>query len=191
MKLKFHLLLIAVAIVQLTCSCSGYYAYVRANKASIHGGESWADPLGAQAGAGGSIVSISDNLGLGAEAGISMQGAKWEEMGYSGRLDLLYINVPVLLRYQSPKGFYGEAGVQPGFLISAKDKYDGGSFDYLEEMNKFDLSIPIGIGYEFGNKIGIGFRVVPGLSDITADEDEKDTNFVLSLGVSYKFGKRK
>ena len=55
----------------------------------------------------------------------------------------------------------------------------------MDHMNKFDLSIPLVIGYELKNNIGLNFRVVPGINDITKDDDVKDRNFVIGLGVTY------
>jgi hypothetical protein len=53
-----------------------------------------------------------------------------------------------------------------------------------------DLSLPLGIGYQFKNNFGIGLRVIPGLNDVSKDEDEKDSNFVIALRASYTLRKR-
>jgi len=161
-----------------------------AHKSSIIGGESWKDPFGIQAGVIVPFLNFSETMSLRAEANISMQGAKWEEYDLEGKTNLLYLNLPVVFRYQHRSNFYGEAGLQPGFLLSAKDKYEGTTDDYLDHMNRFDLSIPIGIGYEFKNNFGVGLRVIPGITDITQDEDEKDVNFVIALRGTYTFKKK-
>jgi hypothetical protein len=102
------------------------------------------------------------------------------------------LNFPFIARYQTESGFFGEAGLQPGILLSAKDKYDeGGGDNYMDHMNKFDLSIPIGIGYEFKNNFGIAFRVIPGVNDITSDADETDRNLVFALRGTYKLNLKK
>jgi hypothetical protein len=116
---------------------------------------------------------------------ISMQGANWQEGSLEGKTSLWYAYIPAVLRYQHKSGIYGEAGLQPGFLFSAKDKYEGTTDDYMDHMNKFDLSIPLVIGYELKNNIGLNFRVIPGINDITKDDDVKDRNFVIGLGVTY------
>jgi len=157
------------------------------SKSSITGGESWKDPIGLQVGASMPVLKFSENLSLRAEANFSMQGAKWEEPFYEleGRLNLLYLNFPVVVRYQTEGGFFAEAGLQPGILLSAKDKYEDISEDYKDYMNIFDLSIPIGIGYQINEKFGIGFRFIPGITDITEDEDESDRNLVFALRGTY------
>jgi len=91
--------------------------------------------------------------------------------------------------------FYGEIGFQPGLLLSAKDNYEGGSDDWSDYFKTFDLGIPLGVGYDFPNNFGIGFRVTPGVLNINAGEyaDEyKDRNVVVALRGTYTFkGKNK
>ena len=56
---------------------------------------------------------------------------------FSGKVSLTYIDLPIMYNYQSENGFYAEVGLQPGFLIGAKDKFDGGSYDYKESIKRF------------------------------------------------------
>jgi len=156
-------------------------------KTSIIGSESWQDPIGFQVGAAVPVVKFNDMLSFRAEANLSLQGANWEEYSLSGRTNLLYINVPLVIRYQTESGFFGEAGLQPGLLLSAKDKYDDGTTEsWMDHMNALDISIPLGVGYEFKNNLGIGFRIIPGINDITKDEDDTDRNLVFALRGTYK-----
>lgn len=157
-------------------------------KTSIRGSESWQDPIGFQAGADYPVAFIGSSLCLRAGALVSFQGAAWEYPDLEGRVNLWYVYVPVVMRYQHESGFYGAAGLQPGFLLSAKDKYEETTDNYMSHMNKFDLSIPLIIGYNFKNRIGVNLRVIPGVTDITQDEDEKDVNFVMGIGATYSFG---
>jgi len=156
-------------------------------KCSITGSDSWKDPIGFHAGVIIPVANLNEMIGFRAEANLSAQGARWEEFDLKGRTNLLYINVPLVLRYQTENGFFGEAGVQPGFLLSAKDKYEGKTDNYIDHMNKFDLSIPLGIGYEFENNFGVCLRVIPGINDITKDEDDLDRNLVFALRGTYTF----
>ena len=91
-------------------------------------------------------------------------------------------------------GFYGEIGIQPSFLISAKDKPDGGdSYDFKDYINTFGIGIPIGAGYKINDQLGVGARAVFGLTNINSDgtemysSDDTDRNFLLFGIVSYKF----
>jgi hypothetical protein len=159
-------------------------------KSSITGSESWQDPIGLQVGAIVPVANINEMISFRAEANLSMQGARWQEYELSGRTNLLYINVPLVVRYQTESGFFGEAGLQPGLLLSAKDKYEGTTETYMDHMNALDLSIPLGVGFEFKNNFGVGFRIIPGISDITKDKDYADRNLVFALRGTYKLGKK-
>jgi len=206
MKKLISLLIILVVnllIVQsLVAQFSGpeFSVVAGISKSSIVGeSESWKDPIG---GMGGVIMTFAkvmdEKLWFRAELNVSMQGAKWEEdygMGVvSGRVNLLYLNLPIVARYQFEGGFFGELGIQPGFLLSAKDKYEGVSEDYKDYVNTFDFGIPIGVGYEFKNKLGVGLRVVPGLTNINKDPNgestAKDRNLVAAVRVTYTFAKK-
>jgi hypothetical protein len=156
------------------------------SKSSITGGDSWRDPWGIQAGAILPILNFNQTLSLRVEGNFSMQGAKWEDYDTEGRLNLLYLNAPLVIRYKGRGGFFGEAGIQVGLLLSAKDKWEDISENIKDYMNIFDFSIPLGVGYEFRNNLGLGLRVIPGISDITEDEDEVDRNFVIALRGTYK-----
>jgi hypothetical protein len=159
-------------------------------KSSITGeSESWKDPFGIQGGIILPMPEINESMCIRVELNGSMQGAKWVEGELNGRVNLLYINAPVVLRYQTTGGFFGEAGIQPGVLLSAKDKYNGGSYDYKDEVNTLDFGIPFGIGYEFDYNFSLGLRVIQGLSNINKDSDAKDHNFVVVLRGTYAFKK--
>jgi hypothetical protein len=165
------------------------------NKSTIVGdSDSWKDPFGAMGGVILNFARMADDMvSFRAEVNFSMQGANWEEdwgQGLvSGTTRLNYINIPIVVRYQLEGGFFGEIGIQPGFLVSAKDKYEGMTDDWMEYMNKIDFGIPVEVGYEFKNNIGVGVRVVPGISNIYSDDEAKDRNLVGSLRVTYTFNK--
>ena len=158
--------------------------------------DSWSSAFGVQGGVAANIPYQSKlPITSWVEANISMQGASWEEDWGEGLVKgttrLWYANIPLMTRYQFPNGFYGEAGIQPGFLLSAKDKYDGNAYDYREWIKTFDLSIPFGVGYEFPNNFGVGLRVIPGVTNVNkGDYAYKDRNFVVALRGTYTFQKK-
>lgn len=163
------------------------------NSRIVGDSDSWTGAFGIQAGVDTQIPYNCD-LGFTSWAGLSlsMQGAGWEEDWGEGLVKgttrLWYLNVPLVTRYEFGNGFYGEAGLQPGFLLSAKDKYDGDAYNYRDYIKTFDFGIPLGIGKEFNNNFGVGFRVTPGLLNINKGEyqDEwKDRNLTLSLRGTY------
>jgi len=101
----------------------------------------------------------------------SLKSAQSTVEEFSGTVRLTYLNVPVLFNYQSDMGIYGEVGLQPGLLLSAKDKYDGGSSDFKESAKTFNLGLPIGVGYAVNDKISVGVRSVIGITDNIEEMD--------------------
>ena len=160
--------------------------------------DSWSGAFGVQGGVAAQIPFNCDlPLAMWAEVNVSMQGAGWEDDWGEGLTKgvtrLWYLNVPLTARYQFGQGFYGEAGLQPGFLLSARDNYEGESDDWKEYLKTFDLGIPLGVGYDFPNNFGLNLRVIPGVTNINSSEysDEfKDHNFVVALRGTYIFPKK-
>lgn len=165
------------------------------SKSSINGeSDSWKDPLGGQAGIIISLSNFSESMSFKAEANLSMQGAKWEDLVNQemtkGRTNLLYLNAPLVIRYRFKKGIFAEAGIQPGLLLMAKDKYLGQTVDYKDQVNSFDLGIPVGIGYEFRKKYSVGLRVIQSITNINSQGSSKDHNFVVALRGIYTFERK-
>jgi hypothetical protein len=204
MKKQIYLMILIVANLFIAESLMAQF---EVDRVSVVGGvnyctitgdsDSWKGAIGGQGGVIINVFNFSDLLSARAEVNISLMGAGWEddfgEGPVSGRTNLTYATIPLALRYQTEGGFFGEAGIQPGFLLSAKDKYEGESIDYKEYLSSFDFSILFGAGYEFPNNLGIGIRLIPGLTNVNSSEyaDEyKDHNFVVAGRVTYTF-KRK
>ena len=150
---------------------------------------------------------VADKFSLGLGAILSNQGAKydvWEANGKSSyTVDLDYVHVPILASYYVLPGLAVKAGVQPGFKMRAKAKFDDRTIDLDElyklgsnmlgediKVSKFDLSIPVGISYEFKVPIVIDLRYNIGLSKIgksdSAFKDSRSNTCMLTLGYKFK-----
>jgi hypothetical protein len=115
----------------------------------------------------------------------SSQGAKYNFANSETRVNLDYINVPVLLQYMFDNGFRFEAGPQVGFLINAKT---GNKIDVIDNYKSIDFGLGLGIGYiKPSTGLGIDARYNLGLSDITENNSVKSTNRGFQLGVFYQF----
>ena len=112
------------------------------NMAGVHSriygqSDSWGGAFGFQGGVE-ALVPFNMDFPLTAWGGfnVSMQGARYEEDYGEGLMDgttrLWYMNFPLTARYPFGDGFYGEAGFQPGILLSAKDKLNGESSNYRD-----------------------------------------------------------
>ena len=195
-KQILSILVIVGCICVLESNAFGQKTSVTANLgpsiSHILGSESYMIAIGGQAGVEANLP-FNCSLPLTAWAGIniSMQGARWEDDWGEGLIQgtdrLIYLNIPLTGRYTLENGFYVEAGIQPGFRLSAKEKYEGESFDIKDLIKSFDFSIPLGIGYSFPNNFGVNLRVIPGVTNINQGEwaDYTDHNFVVVLRVFY------
>ncbi|MBR6035384.1 MAG: PorT family protein [Bacteroidaceae bacterium] len=113
----------------------------------------------------------------------------YEYEGYDGpsggdKLNLGYLNIPIMAQYYVIPGLALKAGIQPGVLVSAKS----GSVKMKEYCNKFDVAIPVGASYEIANfvidaRYNIGLTKVPKKSY----SDSKANNSVFQFTVGYKF----
>ena len=85
-----------------------------------------------------------------------------------------YLNIPVVANVYVVKNLAVKLGVQPGFCV-AKDKL---------KANTFDLSIPVGLSYEYNNFVVDG-RYNFGVTNVAKGVDTKNSVFQFTLG--YKF----
>ena len=117
----------------------------------------------------------------------SMQGCKYSVGGTTSTTSLDYINVPILANYYIIPGLAVKAGLQPGFKVRGKVKKDSNGTstesDY-DGAKSFDLSIPLGISYEFSDFV-IDARYQLGLTDTSNGGSSKNSVFMFSVG--YKF----
>ncbi len=138
---------------------------------------------------------INNWFGLSAALMYQQQGSKVKN--YDDKYKLAYLNIPVMAKFYVTKGLSLNAGLQLGFLTSAK--YDNGTVetDIKSECNKVDFSIPMSIAYELPMGLVFEARYTTGLTNIlkdvfdsTASDADKfayDKNEVLMLTVGYKF----
>lgn len=153
---------------------------------------------------------LADMFSLAAGLNFAMQGCQWEDSELKigneslklkdNKIQLNYLNLPIVANVYLFKGFAVKTGVQLGFLLSAKRKYDmtgsiGGSSatvkydeDVKDQCKKFDVSIPIGVSYQVPTvPVYIDARYNLGLTKIVKDIDESVKNQVFQLTVGYKF----
>jgi hypothetical protein len=129
-------------------------------------------------------IHMSQNFGLQPELVYSLQGAN---LPNDVKLNLGYVNVPVLLQYMFNNGFRLEAGPQLGFLIHGEAESGGNSEDVKHNFKSTDIGLAVGIG--FINPSGFGFdaRYNYGLTNINDPETSTSTNAGFQLGVFYQF----
>ena len=135
------------------------------------------------------MYQASDMLGVSFGALYSMQGCTGttDELGkdVDVTLKLDYINIPILANVYVAPGFAVKLGLQPAFCINNKVKAKSGSTsvqtDGIFDENTFELSMPIGLSYEFSNFVIEG-RYNFGLTKAFKDMDNKNSVFQFTVG---------
>lgn len=131
-------------------------------------------------------IKVSDKFAIQPEVLFSAQGAK--SSSEDGKLNLSYLNIPIMAKFYVAEKFNLEAGPQLGFLVSAKTKYDGNSEDVKKYYNSTDFGLNLGAGYDVSKNIAIGVRYSAGLSNIVKDSgDDKVRNSNIAISLGYKF----
>ena len=141
-------------------------------------GDGWKAKAGFTAGVEG-MYQAADKFGVSLGVMYSMQGAKVK--GSDTKLKYGYINIPILANYYVTKGLAIKAGIQPGFMVSAK----AGDVNVKSGCKKFDFAIPVGVSYEIANVV-LDARYNFGLTKTIKDTD-KCKNGVFQFTVGYKF----
>ena len=132
------------------------------------------------------IVSVS----LGAI--YSMQGCKAKNEYVKETLKLDYINVPILANVYVVPGLAVKLGIQPGFCINKKIDVEISTGQEAsgklskDEVKGFDLSIPVGLSYEFAN-FQLDARYNFGLTKAINVEKNSPKNSVIQVTLGYKF----
>ena len=129
---------------------------------------------------------LTNRFSLGAGVLYTQQGAEQDKVDVTYELD--YINVPITANFYVWKGLAVRAGLQPGFNVSSNIKAKDVKKDMDDSVKSFDLSIPVGLSYEYRHFV-IDARYTFGLTEIfdtsIVDLDSKNLTFQLSL--AYKF----
>ena len=103
-------------------------------------------------------LPIAESLCLQPEINYSGQGMNVSGPGETGSLNYDYLNVPVLIKYSHESGLFAETGPQAGFLLSAKGKSNGNSYELKDGTQSFDFSWALGLGYKLKD-LGLGIDV--------------------------------
>jgi hypothetical protein len=113
------------------------------------------------------------------------------------KLNIYYGSLPIMANYYVLPGLALKAGVQPAFRVKAKIERGDTKLDFDNmidmlfagegnKLNTFDLSIPVGLSYEF---IGItaDVRYNFGVTKMISNTDKGIYNKVFMVTLGYKF----
>lgn len=142
------------------------------------------------------VWPADSRLALQLEALYSQKGVKIDEEGIEGKLELDYLDVPVLLRASSARSgstaFHAFAGPSIGFRLRARSEgtFEGEfeSEDISDETERIDVGVVLGAGVDVG-RFTIDARQTWGLSNLNKDtsDDVKFKNRVFSVMAGVRF----
>ena len=121
-------------------------------------------------------------VGLSAGLIYSMQGCNGND---EQKLNYNFMNIPVLANFYPAKNFALKIGLQPAFVVSAKNKINKQEYDVKDNVQSIEFSVPIGASYEISN-IVIDARYNLGLAKVNKSNGSI-RNSVFQITVGYKF----
>jgi hypothetical protein len=142
---------------------------------------------------------LTKNISLRPELYFSSQGEKdlYKEMPSGTPLGstttkINYMNLPLMIQFGNKLNFH--AGMQVGFLLSAKEEGEFGGAPYhdnLKDITKpIEYSYVLGLGYET-NHFALGARINMGISEIFTYSDStfypSMTHKIMHFYVGYSF----
>jgi hypothetical protein len=135
---------------------------------------------------------FSEHFGLQGELIYNSLSQKYSRAGLEGRVDLDYVNIPMLLSFNTgihnPVNLNVVVGPQIGINVGGEvDQTGDNTYAALLSVRKSDLGLAYGLGLDFGLnsertfRLDLGFRGVYGLIDISDNSGttETDEYFVL------------
>ncbi len=123
-------------------------------------------------------------LGIAAGLNYAMQGWKFKYNSTTEATKLDYLNIPVTADFYVAKGLALKAGLQFGFLVSAKRE----STDIKSDCEKFNLSIPVGISYEYKDFVlDLRYNFAATKVNKNSNSDNKWRSDLLQITLGYKF----
>ncbi len=130
-------------------------------------------------------IHVSKQFAVQPELMFSTQGG--QDDGDDFKLNLNYINLPILAQYMFDGGFRLQTGPQIGFLTGAETKSGDIEVDVDDQIQSIDFSWVFGGGYLFPSGFGVDVRYNLGISNISDISGYEAKNRVFQLGVFYQF----
>lgn len=145
------------------------------------------------------IAGINFNRHIGIMAGIGYNEfqQKYKDRGLDRRVDVSYINIPVMLQLNTsksaPVNFNLVVGPQFGINVGADADEDNGTASATVAVKGGDVGLAYGAGLEFGLtpdrmlRLDLGFRGMLGFTDVS-DKASGDTYTITVKGARQAYG---
>ena len=133
-------------------------------------------------------IHLSKHFAMQPELVYSQQGAKYTTSGTETKIDLGYINIPVMFQYMFDNGFRIEAGPQLGIMVNAESETNGVETELNDNLAAIDFALGAGLGWiHTPSGFGVDARYNFGLTNINENSSVKSSNRGFQLGVFYQF----
>lgn len=160
---------------------------------------------------------LSELVSLSAGLNWAMSGCGWEDYDkkengltyelQNPRIQTAYLNIPVTANFYVWKGLALRTGIQMGFLTTANlmetvvvsGNENGRNVKMTtdadesvkNQFDKFEISIPVGVSYEFNNHLVLDARYNIGISKVNKDtapgeKDSRNGSFTITIGYKIK-----
>jgi hypothetical protein len=103
-----------------------------------------------------------------------------------------YIIMPLMINLYVYKNLAIKTGVQLGYLLNARLRYDyiieNSKQEFTENSqihHKWDFSIPVGVSYEY-QKVVLDLRYNLGISNVNKYDVDASKNSVIMMTIGYK-----
>ena len=118
----------------------------------------------------------------------SREGFRYKDIGDDAHTNLDLLNFSAVENFYVADGLAIKAGLQLGYLLNVKSVVDGRSEDIGNSFKKLNVSIPIGLSYEYRNVV-LDARYNIGLTNLCDIEllDETWRTNSLWLTAGYRF----
>ena len=139
---------------------------------------------------------VLDFLGVSAGLMYSQQGVSYDGPG-TNKWNLNYLNIPILANFYVYKDLALKVGLQPGFRLTATEKHENTKEEHLYDIKDyvegFDLSIPMGVSYEYRNfvldaRYNLGVtKILKGSNQDPERYRRSSRNSVFMITLGYRF----
>ena len=138
---------------------------------------------------------VADQFSLAGGILFTNQGTKYTDVS-DATLNVYYFAVPITANYYVLPGLAVKAGVQPAYRVKTNMKMNGQKYDVDKiidflfndsdvKMSKFDLSIPVGLSFEY-NRVTLDARYNFGVTKLFTGIDDTTRNQVITITLGYK-----
>ena len=127
------------------------------------------------------MYRVSPLVGVSGGLIYSMQGCSSDG---DVKLNIDELNIPILANFYVADGLALKAGLQPGFIMSAKSKSDKVEVDVKDLYQSLELSVPLGISYEVSDFV-IDARYNLGIAKLNKGNGSV-RNSVIQFTLGYK-----